>query len=949
MIPVLYTNNEVDFTSCGVGLLTEAISCTVTEDTSGIFECALQYPVTGKLFQEMVDNGGIIYATHSDSTDKQPFDIYGFSAPINGIVTFYAHHVSYRLSNIVVRPFEAESCAGALAGIKTNSANSNPFEFWTNKVVSSPYSLTHPENARSLLSGREGSILDVYGKGDYEFDMFNVKLYVKRGRNTDVTIRYGKNMVDIKRSLDESEVYNAIAPYWADSETTVYLPEIYVTSPDAPAGVVPSAVDFTAKFDEAPTEEALRNAAVAYLSNNKPWIPVHNIYVSFVQLWQTTEYENVALLQRVSLYDTVSVYYPELGVTQERQRVVKTVYNVLLDRYDSMELGELNTTLYESISKSIDKKVEQKASISMVRETVGTATDMITGGLGGYVVIKMNELNKPEELLILDTPDIATAVNVWRWNRGGLGHSSNGYNGPYDDVAITQDGAINASRILTGVLNGDAVRAKNLIIIDDNDNVLATFNDAGIVLGLTTQSHAELDFNSFELIDKNGKVYFSVGDLRDENGLFTVTDTVSFGYSSYTFYTTYYIQSVDSVTVDGVTVGSETYSNAGHSIVFTNELPANTIVEIVYKTAEEMYRYDLGKRKSGSNVGAWSIANGKNSEASKNYSTVSGGSENTASGIHSTVSGGYLNTASSINTSVGGGEYNAASSDSATVGGGSRNTASGGYATVSGGGNNTASGNSATVCGGAGNTASGEGATVSGVRNTASGRDSSVIGGVDNTASGDYSTVVGGHANEAARKSQTVFGEYNAVDSGDAATRGNYVEIVGNGTSNSNRSNARTLDWNGNETLAGKLTLGADGTNDMDAVTLRQFNELTAAAYTPTFTFSASGEVLTVKNIDAKYFIFGRVCFISMRFNITDLGTHANNENLRITLPNDVISPLNTTAPVGVYFTSAGPANLVVRVVSGANYLNIVNAIGGSYSAPVITTGYQGLFAVIFF
>ena len=99
---------------------------------------------------------------------------------------------------------------------------------------------------------------------------------------------------------------------------------------------------------------------------------------------------------------------------------------------------------------------------SFLEEFVDYATELITGNsiLGGRVVLhKDATTGEPYELLILDNPDISRAVNVWRWNSGGLGHSSHGYNGPYDDVAITMDGKINATAIAVGVLNAAIIKA----------------------------------------------------------------------------------------------------------------------------------------------------------------------------------------------------------------------------------------------------------------------------------------------------------------------------------------------------------------------------------------------------------------------------------------------------------------------------------------------------------
>ncbi len=107
-------------------------------------------------------------------------------------------------------------------------------------------------------------------------------------------------------------------------------------------------------------------------------------------------------------------------------------------------------------------------------------------------------------------------------------------------------------------------------------------------------------------------------------------------------------------------------------------------------------------------------------------------------------------------------------------------------------------------------TASGTGCHSEGYTTTASG-SASHSEGRNTTASGDYSHAEG-FGTIANHKSQHVFGEYNTADASTAAAtvRGNYVEIVGKGSSDANRSNARTLDWNGNETIAGTLTQSSD-------------------------------------------------------------------------------------------------------------------------------------------
>lgn len=504
MIPILFEKNATEFTTNGLGQLSECISCVVTEEKNGIYELEFIYPLTGRHYNQMVDNGGTVCVWHDDRHDIQAFDIYAHTDPMNGQVTFNAHHISYRLNRIIVTPFTAQSPATALASLKLNAANACPFEFWTDKTGSSEMSVLVPSDIRSLLFGQEGSILDVYGKGEYEFDMFNVKLYVDRGQDTQVTIRYGKNLSDIQKEYDENDVFNAVAPYWIGSEgEIVYPPEVIVTSPNIPpvtkkmtvdsgndisifynhrtipgriitgnvleanvkeSKIIPVPLDLSSYFEEEPTIAQLRSEAISYIDRNETWAPDENIKVDFVALWQTPEYENLAILQRCSLCDKVSVYYPELGVIAEKKEIIKVEYDVLLERYKSIELGKRSATLTENITQEVIDTglLEDVPTISMMQMAINRATDLITGGLGGYVVIKTNANHEPEEILIMDTPSVNTAVNVIRMNRNGIGFSNNGYNGPFTS-AWTIDGNFNADFITAGSINASLITTGALI------------------------------------------------------------------------------------------------------------------------------------------------------------------------------------------------------------------------------------------------------------------------------------------------------------------------------------------------------------------------------------------------------------------------------------------------------------------------------------------------------
>lgn len=429
MIPILFDQSEKEFTSGGLGFLVDCTSCKVTEERNGVYECEFVYPITGPKYS-LIQEKSIILATHDDTRIPQPFDIYAKSAPINGLVTFYAHHISYRLSNAVVMPFTATSCVEAMRQIQINTITDrdDDFTFWTNKTTQGDYSKTVPSIVRTTLGGEEGSILDIYGRGDYEFDKFDVRLYQNKGDDTDVEIRYGKNLINIEQKVDGSESYNAIVPYWLNEETGVIvtLPEGYVSHDDGTAYIIAVPFAMNEYFETAPTVEVMRAKAQQLLDSSNAWVPSQSVTVNFAQLWQTEEYEQYAPLQQVKLCDTVRVYYPELGIDAVIERVVKTVYNTLLDRYDEITLDELPTTLTGLTQQQISAETSSNVSADGMKSAINLAVELMRGGLGGYIAMPADENGLPQLIYIMDSPNKSTAVNVIRLDQTGIAISRTG-------------------------------------------------------------------------------------------------------------------------------------------------------------------------------------------------------------------------------------------------------------------------------------------------------------------------------------------------------------------------------------------------------------------------------------------------------------------------------------------------------------------------------------------
>lgn len=375
MIPILYEKTETTFASNGLGRLSDCISCIVTEERNGIYECQFQYPVNGIHFDDIQD-GRIIAVIHDDNKDIQPFDIYKRTEPINGLVTFYARHISYRLSENVTAPFTAATCSAALGGLASHAYLPNDFSFATDKAVTADFALTVPTSIRSALGGTEGSILDVYG-GEYKFDKFNVYLYARRGSDTTVAIRYGTNLVDYTDETDHGSSYNAAVPYWTGSDgnsggMTTVIGSVVNSGETVYSGrTVAVPMDLSQQFTSKPTAAQLNTRAASVLASSDAWLPDENITLNFVPLWQTEEYKDYMAVQRLNLCDTALIFFERYNKTA-RMKVVRVQYNVLLERYDEMELGQLQTSLAAAINASVEKKVsEQESQILGIGQIAG--------------------------------------------------------------------------------------------------------------------------------------------------------------------------------------------------------------------------------------------------------------------------------------------------------------------------------------------------------------------------------------------------------------------------------------------------------------------------------------------------------------------------------------------------------------------------------------------------
>lgn len=553
--PVLFDKTTTSFSSNGLGTLSDAISCVVTEERNGQYELLMEYYEKGAHAAEL-DIDMIIYAKPSAFSTKQPFRIYKTTKPLNQKFKVYARHISYDLAYVSVMPFGSQSsAAGALNAMAQNAESMGNFSVGTVSVsTAGTFTADAPASFRNMIGGKSGSILDVFG-GELEWNGFTVNLLASRGRDRGLTLRYGKNISDISKTADMGYTVTGITPYMEDAngvvitlpEKTVYKSGASYTTPtrtqvmDMRSYVNESAIRESNPSDtEAQIQpklvSALRTAAQAYANANLTGVPDVSIELSFVDLGSTEEYKGQqAIFAQAGLCDTVTVEYERLGISVQ-SKIIKTEYDVLKGRFNKLTIGKSRTNLSAQIydiTKDIDKatadasassnavqseakiyadKREAEAINKAAQNTataIATNSDLITGASGGYVLLHRDQNGKPYEILIMDTADIETATKVWRWNQNGLGYSSTGYSGTYN-TALSSAGIFNTDFIAADSLSGEKITSGTL----DAGKITTGTLDASLIKTGLLQDYAQKNFinmltGAFSFA--NGQMTFAAG------------------------------------------------------------------------------------------------------------------------------------------------------------------------------------------------------------------------------------------------------------------------------------------------------------------------------------------------------------------------------------------------------------------------------------------------------
>ena len=364
MLPILYRGINLIITpysvpdNYGRGVLVDCISCKVKEERNGSYELEMEYAANGQLADEIAP-GCYIKVKPNFTDDPQLFRIYNVGKNINGRFTVNAEHFSYLLSDYVITEGTANNIVSATVLL---SDAAGPFTVTTTKNTSGNFTITEPSSVRSWFGGKQGSLLDVYGGGEWHYDNYTATLMQNRGEDRGVTIRYGKNLLELSQEIDNTNLVTAVIPYYKDADGNVTTGSTVSTGL---SGAKTIAVDFTQDVNpdsDTPIEDQLETLATSYISNHNFTTMLSNIKLDFVQIKE--------LAERVDLCDTVHIYYEPLGITATA-KCISTTWDCLEERYTETEFGDPRTSIADTIQEAATAEKDNADAIQAAINMAG--------------------------------------------------------------------------------------------------------------------------------------------------------------------------------------------------------------------------------------------------------------------------------------------------------------------------------------------------------------------------------------------------------------------------------------------------------------------------------------------------------------------------------------------------------------------------------------------------
>lgn len=344
MIPILYEYGTTDFNNNGLGRLSDALSVTVKEELNGPYEADIEYPLDGKLYDE-ISVGCTVKILANDEDAPQLFDIFTIERNLKTI-TIKLRHVSYRLGGYPCRSlggYWGDTVQAMFDLIPTRAYCPVPFTFTAEYNPSTAdYASGDLRSVRNIFLNSENSLI-TFARGEFKFDNFNVKFVRQRGEDNGVSIRYGKNMLNLDSTEDADQVYTHIIGMYSgnDGRREGSLIDTGFTFPYQRVLIV----DCSQEFQSRPSVEQIDAVVWKYAGDIGD--VVQSINTSFIPFLNSGEGTAADVLH---LGDTANVLHPHIGIGYKK-RVTSVAFNSLSERYIDIDVGTKVQTLAGTLER----------------------------------------------------------------------------------------------------------------------------------------------------------------------------------------------------------------------------------------------------------------------------------------------------------------------------------------------------------------------------------------------------------------------------------------------------------------------------------------------------------------------------------------------------------------------------------------------------------------------
>lgn len=376
----IYESTEQNFNHNGLAVLNDYSKCEVSYAINNLWEVNLECPIRVKKSEYLQESRILKINT---PRGKQLFRVRRIERDLTTIYC-YCTHIFFDLSDNFIRDINivGKTRGEAVAYVLANTMTPHNFKYvGTDNTPQNTARIVRYTPVNAVIGEEDNSIFKRWNGGELDINNYEISSRDRIGRETNVLIKYSKNLTGITETLDMTEVATRIIPQGADE---LLLPEYYIDSPKinnyyqpfirhmefSDIKVVEEATDDSPAVTLEEARNQLREVVKKLYNDSKVDTPFYNYKVEFIDLADTEEYKQFKQLYKLDIGDSIIVRHKELGI-DINARIISYEYDAILNRYINIELGEMRKDFTTTIQQTVEQvKFETKNIVLGVKNDI---------------------------------------------------------------------------------------------------------------------------------------------------------------------------------------------------------------------------------------------------------------------------------------------------------------------------------------------------------------------------------------------------------------------------------------------------------------------------------------------------------------------------------------------------------------------------------------------------